>query len=554
MKKFWKRATALAAVLALWVTLCPALAVTGNQQNVTADGGMSHTVILTNEGTVKICGSNQELQLGIPDKQEVKLPELVDGLDGVTAVAAGYHFSAALKYDGTVYTWGGGIQESPTEVEGLTGVVAISAGQTDLLALTYSGTVYQWTLGQTPAQVEGLRDVVAVDAGASHFLALTSNGDVYAWGSNWSGQLGNGSTEDSASPCKLELFDIVDIAAGYSHSLAIGYDGIVYAWGSNNYGQLGDGTTETSLVPIQVKTIRDAVQVAAGTDCSLALTGESKLYSWGYGEYGQLGVRGGMISQNSPKLVSTMSGAQPTQINCGVYHCMYLTEAGVLYTWGRNKNYQLGTSQNGNVETPQRITSAAAPGTFYGTDILGTASSWAEPELEALYDQGLIPPLLWGDYQNDITRAEFAHLLVSLYRDLRGTNPSSTNNQDQFSDIQDHTLREDIIRAYNLKFISGTSEHTFSPDAPLTRQEAAKMLCSFLSAVENVKVSTTMTNMSYYGDATEIADWAAPYVAYAYQHNIMKGTGTDRFSPTASLSREQSLLIMARLIEMYDWA
>lgn len=554
MRKLWKRFTALTIVLALVTSLNSAMAVSGNQKNVTADGGMSHTIILTGDGTVKTSGSNQEMQLGIPDKQEAKQFTLIEGLDGVTAVAAGYNFSAVLKYDGTVYTWGGSTQETPTQVPGLTGVVAIAAGQTDLLALTYSGEVYQWSLGQTPAKVEGLRNIAAVDVGASHFLALTSNGQVYAWGSNWSGQLGTGSTEDSASPCRLDLYNIVDIAAGYSHSLAIGYDGQVYAWGSNNYGQLGTGNTETSLVPAQVKTIKDAVQVAAGTDCSLALTEEGKLYSWGYGEYGQLGIGGGAISQSSPKAVPTMSGAQPTQINCGVYHCMYLTESGSLYTWGRNKNYQLGTSQNGNVETPQRTAGDTAQDTCYSTDILGTASSWAVSELESLYDRDMIPPLLWSDYQNDITRAEFAHLLVSLYRCLRDTNPPATNNQDQFSDIQDHMLRDDIIRAYNLKFISGTSEHAFSPDASLTRQEGAKMLCSYLSVVEKVEVPTTVTNMSYYKDATEIAGWAAPYVAYAYQNDIMTGTGTDQFTPTAHLSREQSLLIIARLIEKYDWA
>ena len=234
MTKFWKQTATLAVALVLCIAPVPVQAASSNRQNVAVDGGMSHTVVLTSSGTVKVCGSNQEQQLGIPGEVEAKSPQTVEGLSNVTSVAAGYNFSAALKYDGTVYTWGGSIQKTPTQVKGLTGVVAIAAGQTSLLALTYSGTVYQWALGQTPVQVSGLSNIIAIDAGASHYLALTANGDVYAWGSNWNGQLGIGTTVDSATPRKLALFNIIDIAAGYSHSLAVGYDGVVYAWGSNS--------------------------------------------------------------------------------------------------------------------------------------------------------------------------------------------------------------------------------------------------------------------------------------------------------------------------------
>lgn len=554
MMKVWKRVMALIMVCALCITPLQANAAGSNRQNVIVDGGMSHTVLLTSDGTVKVCGSNQEMQLGIPDEQEVKTFQKVDGLDGIISVAAGYNFSAALKFDGTVYTWGGSVQKTPTQVKGLSSVVAIAAGQTHLLALTYSGQVYQWSLGKSPAKVPGLSNIVAVDAGAGHYMALTSNGDVYTWGSNWSGQLGTENTTDSSTPRKLNLFNVVDIAAGYSHSLAVTHEGTVYAWGSNNYGQLGDGTTETALTPVQVKNLKNAVQVTAGTDCSMALTQDDKLYSWGYGEYGQLGNGSATISQNTPKTISSVSGAAPAQINCGVYHCMYLTEKGNLYSWGRNKNYQLGSSKNLNAESPQRINTSAGSISLYHTDMLSTASSWAKSQLEVLYDQNMVSPLMWKSYQGNLTRAEFAHLLVSLYRTIRGSNPSATTNQKKFTDIQTHLLRDDIIRAYNLKLINGTSDSTFSPDSPLTRQEAAKMLCSLLSVIEGVKVPTSVTSMSYYQDASQIASWAAPYVAYSYRNNIMTGTTSNTFSPKSNLTREQGLLIVARLVDKYDWA
>lgn len=38
------------------------------------------------------------------------------------------------------------------------------------------------------------------------------------------------------------LSDVMTIANGYYHTVAIKKDGTVRAWGSNYYGQLGDGT------------------------------------------------------------------------------------------------------------------------------------------------------------------------------------------------------------------------------------------------------------------------------------------------------------------------
>jgi alpha-tubulin suppressor-like RCC1 family protein len=42
------------------------------------------------------------------------------------------------------------------------------------------------------------------------------------------------------------------IAAGKRHSLAVKNDGTVWAWGSNFYGELGDGSTTDRTTPAPV--------------------------------------------------------------------------------------------------------------------------------------------------------------------------------------------------------------------------------------------------------------------------------------------------------------
>ncbi|TCJ98215.1 UNVERIFIED_ORG: regulator of chromosome condensation (RCC1) repeat-containing protein, partial [Anoxybacillus amylolyticus] len=96
------------------------------------------------------------------------------------------------------------------------------------------------------------------------------------------------------------------VNAGGVHSLAIGQDGKVYAWGSNYYGQLGDGTTTSRTTPVQVQGLSNVVAVAAGRAHSLAVTADGKIYSWGWNYNGLLGD-GTTTDRTTPVLVSSLT-------------------------------------------------------------------------------------------------------------------------------------------------------------------------------------------------------------------------------------------------------
>ncbi len=114
----------------------------------------------------------------------------------------------------------------------------------------------------TPVGIPNLTGVVQLAGGSywsyptEHTLALKSDGTVWASGHNGYGQLGDGTsgygTDRSAPAQVLNLTGVVQIAAGGIHSLAVKSDGTVWAWGSNYIGQLGDGTNTDRNVPVQV--------------------------------------------------------------------------------------------------------------------------------------------------------------------------------------------------------------------------------------------------------------------------------------------------------------
>jgi len=63
---------------------------------------------------------------------------------------------------------------------------------------------------------------------------------------------------------------VTELAAGEFHSVAINNDGTTWVWGWNSYGQLGNGTTINSAVPIQVTAAKGLTTITGGGWHSLA--------------------------------------------------------------------------------------------------------------------------------------------------------------------------------------------------------------------------------------------------------------------------------------------
>ncbi|MCL6577174.1 cadherin-like beta sandwich domain-containing protein, partial [Kyrpidia sp.] len=269
----WLLCLALSAALWPWY---PASAAVLGKATVSAGGG--HSLVLTSDQTVWAWGDNTNGQLGDGTTTGRQTPTPAQGLSSVAQVSAGESHSLALMSDGRVFAWGKN-----------------SSGQ-----LGNNSTVDS----NVPVQVQGLpTNVTAVAAGGNHSLALTSDGRIYAWGSNSSGQLGDGTTNNAtaAEPVAGLLIGLnpVAVSAGKDHSLALMQDGTVYAWGGNSYGQLGNGTTTASKVPVQVTGLANVAAVSAGGYDSLALTSDGYVYAWGLNSSGQLGD-GTTANRNTP--------------------------------------------------------------------------------------------------------------------------------------------------------------------------------------------------------------------------------------------------------------
>lgn len=294
-----------------------------------ASGGY-HTLALKSDGTVWAWGYNNYGQLGNGTTTTSSLPIQVSGLSNITDIGAGLSYSLAVSSNGKVYAWGRN-----------------NFGQ--LGDGTYNNS-------STPVQVSGLNGitVTAIGGGQGHCLVLTSTGTVYAWGYNISGQLGNGTYNDSPTPVQVSgLSSISKIEVGYNQGMALKNDGTIYVWGYNGYGQLGLGNYNDRNVPavLSLGTGITATAIAGRGFHSMAIGSDGKLYTWGRNDYGQLG-NGNTTQTNIPSAITLPAGVTFTAIAGMYYHSIALGSDGKLYSWGRNDYGQLGNGTTSEAHTP----------------------------------------------------------------------------------------------------------------------------------------------------------------------------------------------------------
>ena len=89
------------------------------------------------------------------------------------------------------------------------------------------------------------------------------------------------------------------------------------------------------------------------------------------------------------------------------------------------------------------------------------------------------------------------------------------------------------LYCYEKGYMSGTSDTTFSPNAPTTRAMFVRILASVAGAdLSGYK------NSSSFSDVT-VGSWYAASVEWAYKNGLSSGVGGGRFDPNGTVTREQ---------------
>lgn len=183
---------------------------------------------------------------------------------------------------------------------------------------------------------------------------------------------------------------------------------------------------------------------------------------------------------------------------------------------------------------------------YAGNANYANLSNWAYQEFDTAVANGIAKSdELDGfrDCKRNITRKEFACLVVNMYFEVTGEMPQPAAKT-TFADTQDKS----VLMANNLGIVNG-SYGKFYPNNSVTRQEMAIMI---LRAVKALKVEYKAGDgILTVTDKDNVDSWAKDGVDFAYENGFMKGDGVV-FSPLATTPIEQAVLIANRVYEKYS--
>lgn len=401
--------------------------------------GPNHTCT-TLDGDMRCWGANNENQLGSGRGADQAFPIRVTQVDGAWKVVSGRaHNCALLVGGGAVQCWGDnsygqlGTNSSGSEVPLNGPVLDLAAGENTSCAVLASGEVQCWgeSVGdgggelELPSVVRGL-DAIAVAVEYRRVCTVMASGSVRCWGENGTGQLGNGTTQNSSEPVAVTGIDqavsidaddtntcallqdgsvmcwgsdygatprqitgvtnAIAIGVGDDHGCSVLLNGTVQCWGQNDEGQLGNGNIGGISDAVTVTGIDDAVAIAVGEFHSCVVRNEGDVACWGSNYNNQLGRESGANSAD-PSAVGGLTGV--AEVSSGWNHSCARTAEGSVYCWGNNDFSQLG------IESTEPTAGPVLAHFYLNIDVQVRQISSGDRHSCALTQSGGV--LCWGD-------------------------------------------------------------------------------------------------------------------------------------------------------------
>jgi len=395
----------------------------------------------------------EPLASGVPVTGPPTLGDL-SVIPSVRALGGGAAFACVVTARGGVECWGqndaGQLGDGtttnrigPAPVLGLdSGVAAVSASGNSACALMVAGSVRCWGSnynGQVgdgtrvdrlaPVDVVGLGSGVAqISVGVDSNCALLIGGAVECWGANPVGNIGDGTSGN----LRLTPTPVVGLSSGmvalspsggFVDHCALTARGGVKCWGLNRHGQLGDGTTTDRSTPVDVVGLTSGVQaIALGWEESCAITSGGGALCWGWNANGQLG-NGTNRDSAVPVPVSGLASGVATLSSGADSHRCAVTDAGGVKCWGYNFAGELGDGTTRTRVSPVAVTglgsgvTTVVTGQYFSCAVLSTGAvrCWGDNSSGQLGDGTTVNRLTPADIAGSFYRPECPTVVASIH-------------------------------------------------------------------------------------------------------------------------------------------
>ncbi|UKS24085.1 cadherin-like beta sandwich domain-containing protein [Paenibacillus sp. HWE-109] len=171
-----------------------------------------------------------------------------------------------------------------------------------------------------------------------------------------------------------------------------------------------------------------------------------------------------------------------------------------------------------------------------------TNQHWAYSTIRELSAQHIVNGATDATFApgKDISRAEFAALLARTL----GLSSADTS---PFGDVTEKDwYAKEVAAAYKAGIITGNAQQAFEPNRSITREEMAVML---VRAYEHRTGSKLEASSEASSDASEISDWALPFVNSALKAKLLSGRQEGLFVPDEHTTRAEAAQAIYNLLK-----
>lgn len=176
------------------------------------------------------------------------------------------------------------------------------------------------------------------------------------------------------------------------------------------------------------------------------------------------------------------------------------------------------------------------------------AEDWYGDAVAAVYAQGLMMGTAEDTFAPEL--AATRGMVVSILHRLAG---SPTVSAEVFEDVTaDDWYGQAVAWAASEGIASGTSAETFSPNAAVTREQLAALLCNF--AAQQGVDTTARSELSTFEDAASVSAWARESVSWATAEGLLSGISATTLAPQGEATRAQLAAMLVRFSELLQTA